>query len=630
MSRRRKSLRNHSTKSMKKHPKRLTRKKVSGRKTASRKKTASRRAGKVGKAGKSLQLRRGSMRKTQSKLQLRRTRIVSAAPGRKQNWLMVFAFLGLLLTGSPVLMKNRNDLASYALAATATTAPDSPRYGSNVSINNTVYFLDPNTQTKRPYTSAGAFLSFGYNKFSDVLPASQVEQDLPTGTFIRPANGSLINDHGTVWLITDGKRAGFTKASVFLGLGYSFKNVAAGDVSFMDQLPPIDTTQQAHLPGTLINDSGTVYLISDSGRAGIPSPDIFNSWGYSFAHVVPANSFDRQSVPASIVPSRQAGNLEPILVPVTPGAGSGGATGTTPPPGTISQGPVAVPPPVPPIITLPPTSSPPSPNPTPTPNPTPAPAPSPTPTPTPTPPTPPPSPGPIPPPPPPPPTITSFVATPSTITAGSGQTVTLTWNTTNTSDISITPIAYTSASPSGALAISPTATTTYTLNANGTGGTVAASATVTVNPATPPPPPPVLSGTVIADFDNPNPGVSNAALLNGVFRGIDWGTGNWRWSSSFGPDSSGHVFFDSSLGNSRTFTFSSPAVLHSMNVFSSPTVGTLTLTDDVGQTFTMDGIGPNSLTAINTGWTKASSTILVNFTAGWDLGIDDLNFTITP
>jgi hypothetical protein len=189
--------------------------------------------------------------------------------------------------------------------------PSDVRIGSNILIDGTIYYLDP-SGTKRPYTSAGGFLSFGFNSFKTVLTPNQDEISLPTGTFVYPMDGSLINDHGTIYAITQGKRAGFTKASVFLGLGYKWGNVLQGDTSFMNVLSPIDSTTQAHVPGTLISDHGTVYLLGTTGKLGIPSPDVFNSWGYSFAKVVSANSFD-ESIPMSgVMPERANEALSPL------------------------------------------------------------------------------------------------------------------------------------------------------------------------------------------------------------------------------------------------------------------------------------------------------------------------------
>ena len=183
--------------------------------------------------------------------------------------------------------------------------------GTNVSSNGTVYFINTSGQ-KQPYTSAGAFLSYGFNTWADVVPASAEDLALPTGSFVPPSDGSLINDKGTVYLMVNGMPSGFTTEANFLGLGYSYKNVLAGDVSFLAKGSNISTTAMSHPVGTLVNDKGTVYLMTASGKMGIPSLSTFNSWGYSFAKVVPANSYDSAiAMSSGIMNARVAGQLNP-------------------------------------------------------------------------------------------------------------------------------------------------------------------------------------------------------------------------------------------------------------------------------------------------------------------------------
>src|SRR5437899_8497187 len=92
------------------------------------------------------------------------------------------------------------------------------------------------------------------------------------------------------------------------------------------------------------------------------------------------------------------------------------------------------------------------------------------------------------------------------------------------------------------------------------------------------------------DFDTPAPPGSSFDLVNGVFQGIDFGAGQWRWESAYNVDPTNHIFFDSPSGTSRTFRFSpAPRILTSIRVFTtsaSASTGTLTLSDDLGQTVT--------------------------------------------
>ncbi len=226
-------------------------------------------------------------------------------------------------------------LASLPLVASAAVHAA----GSNVVSNGTVYWINASGQ-KQAYTSAGAFLSYGFNSWSNVVAASAEDLALPSGGFVPPMDGSLINDNGTVYLMTNGMRAGFTSAANFTGLGYSFANVIPGDTSFLASASLINSTAMAHPVGTLVNQSGTVYLMTTAGKMGIPSLSVFNSWGYSFSKVVPANSYDAAiGMNSGIMLERMAGQLNPTgttVVTPTTGSVSVGAATTMPASSTIA------------------------------------------------------------------------------------------------------------------------------------------------------------------------------------------------------------------------------------------------------------------------------------------------------
>ena len=135
-----------------------------------------------------------------------------------------------------------------------------------------------------------------------------------------------------------------------------------------------------------------------------------------------------------------------------------------------------------------------------------------------------------------------------------------------------------------------------------------------------------LAQTTTMDFDNPAPPGASGSLLNGVFQGIDFGTGQWRWESAYNVDPTNHIFFDSASGTSRSFQFSpGPRVLTSMRVFTSG-AGTLTLSDDLGQTITRT-VATGAMQVITTGWAQASTIVTVSFTSGWNLGLDDITYS---
>ena len=125
-------------------------------------------------------------------------------------------------------------------------------------------------------------------------------------------------------------------------------------------------------------------------------------------------------------------------------------------------------------------------------------------------------------------------------------------------------------------------------------------------------------------FDTPAP-----ECWDGIFQGIDFGSGQWQISGPYNVNPTNHIYFADSTGTSRSFQFTSaPRVLRGMRVYST-TPGTLTLSDDTGQTFTRP-VSTGSLQLVTTGWTRPATTVTVSFTNGWDLGVDDITYGTAP
>ncbi len=219
------------------------------------------------------------------------------------------------------------------VSAQQTTHP----VGTNIISNGTVYAVSD--AGLRPYTSAGAFLSYGFNNWANVAPATPADLSLTVGAFIPPRDGMVICsdrglDQGTCYLITDGKKAGFTSEDIFYQTGFSFSDAMSGDVSFLPQAPDISDAGQAHLPGTLVNDQGTIRLVVLSGLVGIPSMEILNSWGYSWANAVNANLADQALPQISVLDYRLPGELawsNPVPVTSAPAGNPGSPIVSSPP-----------------------------------------------------------------------------------------------------------------------------------------------------------------------------------------------------------------------------------------------------------------------------------------------------------
>lgn len=201
--------------------------------------------------------------------------------------------------------------------------------GTNVNYNGTIWMIMQGN-CRAAYTSAGAFTSYGFNSWSDVVTASMEDLALPTCAqqFIPPQDGQIIvSDRGadinTAYFISGGQKRGFVSRAVYDGAGFPasrlFGSAAVrADVSWMTSGANIDSATAAHLPGALVhyvyNGNDTTFLVGATGLLGIPNLPTFQSWGFSFGNSVVANAADQAMAQAGIMATRQPGQLSPTAV----------------------------------------------------------------------------------------------------------------------------------------------------------------------------------------------------------------------------------------------------------------------------------------------------------------------------
>ena len=219
-------------------------------------------------------------------------------------------------------------LASAALAmAMAPTRVGAIGEKVVLASDGTIFLIS--TSERRGFPSAAVYFSHGY-KFSDAVTATAEDLAQPAGSPLNYRDGALIKGQAaTVYLISGATKHPFSSAEAFLGLGYSFSNVLSESGSILDQLPAvaaIDSANSAHLPGTLINQSGTVFLVTTGGRQGIPSLEAFYAQRYRLEEIVIANSADlalpiesesSTPPPAPEPPSQEATNHSPSAPTIT-------------------------------------------------------------------------------------------------------------------------------------------------------------------------------------------------------------------------------------------------------------------------------------------------------------------------
>ncbi len=163
--------------------------------------------------------------------------------------------------------------------------------GTLVLSGGTVWRINDSASGRNGIDSMEKFESNRFS-WSNIVPANAADLALPDQGLQSWGDGVLFNDGGTVYQVSGGMKHGFTSASNFTGNGFSFANVVSGNLSSVPAGGVIGDTSSAHLAGTFVVSGGTVWYIDATGRMGVPSPGVLWSWGATFADVVPANAAD--------------------------------------------------------------------------------------------------------------------------------------------------------------------------------------------------------------------------------------------------------------------------------------------------------------------------------------------------
>lgn len=152
------------------------------------------------------------------------------------------------------------------------------------------------------------YKSHGYN-FSQVVPANAADLALPMSTgVVKALEGTLVLDvvdGRTVYMIgSNGTKRGFSSAAIFIALGYKFENLPAINLGDYPSGSPITSSSAPHPDGALVFEGQTVWWIKGSQRQGFESAAVFNTYGFSFNKIVPANSNDLALSVGSLVKFR--------------------------------------------------------------------------------------------------------------------------------------------------------------------------------------------------------------------------------------------------------------------------------------------------------------------------------------
>ncbi|MGQ0679148.1 MAG: SpoIID/LytB domain-containing protein [Actinomycetota bacterium] len=168
------------------------------------------------------------------------------------------------------------------VAAAPAAHPETPKLPNGTLVKGpdpAIYLLAGGK--KRPFASPGALSSHFPGAVATVIGSEQITS-YELGHPVGYRDGTLLSRPGTpVWLISEGKRRGFTSAHALTKSGYSFKKVVSvrqEEIEIFEEGFAIADPKEAPFNGTLVKGSGpTVYLIEAAVRRPITSPAVLES-----------------------------------------------------------------------------------------------------------------------------------------------------------------------------------------------------------------------------------------------------------------------------------------------------------------------------------------------------------------
>ncbi len=240
------------------------------------------------------------------------------------DWVIIadvnLAAIGTISVGlTKIRIDNRYRISIYSLPVYGANHPifQEPAHvaGTNVRDGGELWLIT-DVGTRRKYSSDFAFTSYRFNSLNAVAPISIGDLQLPIGPPILPAEGkvyiqSTYPNYKQVYLISGNTGHMFASDTVFLGMGFTFHSAEQADLSLANVGYTLTSPSERHPKGVLINDGGSVHYTTNTGRIGIPSIDVFNSWGLSFADVVTATTGDQNLPMEGVMQARAPGQLTP-------------------------------------------------------------------------------------------------------------------------------------------------------------------------------------------------------------------------------------------------------------------------------------------------------------------------------
>ena len=148
------------------------------------------------------------------------------------------------------------------------------------------------------FRDAEEYRSYGYN-FAQTVQANLFDRArLPLAqSILKAMPGSLVldkSDGRTVYMIgVDNTKRGFASEKIFTELGFNYTKLFSVDLSDYATGAVINSSKQMHPEGSLVRESNsTVWWLLNGQRSGFESEQVFDTYGFSPSRLVKVNTQD--------------------------------------------------------------------------------------------------------------------------------------------------------------------------------------------------------------------------------------------------------------------------------------------------------------------------------------------------
>ncbi|HLD56570.1 MAG TPA: hypothetical protein VJA00_03020, partial [Candidatus Omnitrophota bacterium] len=129
------------------------------------------------------------------------------------------------------------DLSDYTVGPVINLTSEAHPEGALVLDQGTVWWIK--NSSRLGFASDVVFSTYGFT-FGRVVAANAADMALPVGPLVKFRDGTLVNDQGTIYVISDGKKLGFRSMNALLTRGYALKNVINGRVDAYEASAALD------------------------------------------------------------------------------------------------------------------------------------------------------------------------------------------------------------------------------------------------------------------------------------------------------------------------------------------------------------------------------------------------------